>query len=1352
MTIRRSLLSLICLASYFAAPPASAQIEVPEPLELWRQWVLYGEDFRACPLLNGWSPSDQSGYICAWPGELNLAIDAERADFSQVWTVYAEAWVPLPGNQEIWPSDLTIGGAAQAAVLRQGRPMIRLAVGSYRINGSLSWTTRPASIPVPVQTGLLRLTLDDQAITNPEIEDGQLWLGLRAGAIVEEDQLSVNVYRRLTDGLPIRVETRIELDIAGQSREVALQGALLPGFVGEALRSELPVQLDPDGTLRTQVRPGRWIVSVMSRHPQLVQQIDRPAAVNPWPADEIWSFQSQPRLRVSALEGALAIDSQRSGVPGDWQNLPSYRVTAGASVNLVERSRNDASNENRLSLQRNLWLDFDGGGFTAQDRVQGQMRSEWRLDMAVPYTMTMASIDEENLLVTDGLAAGLQGVELRELELRLESTARLAAMTQLPVTGYTELFGSVNTTLHLPPGHRLVAAPGADSAFGAWLERWRLLDVFLVLIVAVASWRLFGVVPGLVALAALVLMFHEPLAPRWSWLNLILAMALLRVAPVGRLKTFCRRYQMVSIAALVLLLIPFTVAQLRVVVFPQLEQYSLQRGISSDFERSFAAFSASPERSQFFRAADAVSSAGVDRSRNTVNLLEEVMVTGSRISKATDRYQPGALVQTGPGLPDWAWNRYELEFRGPVQAGQTYRMIIFGPGLTATWRVASVVLALALFWLLARTGFRWPTQLLRAGPSAAAALVAVMLWPDAGHAQELNQFPSPALLAELKVRLTEPAACHPICAELNNATLELADETLRLQLEFAVQATVAVPIPGDGQTWQPQSITVDGVAAGILHRGQDGQLWLRLNAGVHDVVAQGLIAATDSLTLPFPLMPHRINVAADGWDVAGITEGRLPSGALELIRQRQGDDANAELPATVFSPYASVIRTLSFELDWSVNTVVRRVAPAQAAFTLPITLLPDEAVVTPGIEVDGGTAIVAFAPGQDVVSWESRIPSAEQVTLTAVADAPSTESWRFAVGYLWHADYVGFPESPPEFFSSAIYTPEYFPRPGESLTLNITRPEPASGDTIAIDGVQYTRAIGARASQSNLDFEFRSTRGTEHVITLPAASELDSVAIDGNVLPLRLSGNSLSIPITPGEHNVNLAWRNSEGIALRATLPAVDLGAGASNLTLGLQLPNDRWVLYTSGPTLGTAVLYWAELLVFVIAAFILGRLAFSPLRSHEWLLLGLGLSTFAWPVLLLFGVWAFVMSWRSSAKPELSRLWFNALQCGLAGLTLVALLALLGAIPFGLLGAPNMQIVSPVEFNALSWFADRSNGPTPIAATFSVSLWFYKAAMLAWALWLSFALLRWLPWAWRAYSHGGFWQGRVTAGPATGA
>jgi hypothetical protein len=45
-----------------------------------------------------------------------------------------------------------------------------------------------------------------------------------------------------------------------------------------------------------------------------------------------------------------------------------------------------------------------------------------------------------------------------------------------------------------------------------------------------------------------------------------------------------------------------------------------------------------------------------------------------------------------------------------------------------------------------------------------------------------------------------------------------------------------------------------------------------------------------------------------------------------------------------------------------------------------------------------------------------------------------------------------------------------------------------------------------------------------------------------------------------------------------------------------------------------------------------------------------------------------------------------------------------------------------------------------------SISLWWYKLAMLAWALWLSFALTRWTRWAWEVFIRDGLWPGRRAA------
>jgi hypothetical protein len=1264
--------------------------------------------------------------------------------------VHAEDWLALPGNAEHWPAEVTLDGVPAAVVERNGQPAVRVTAGTHTVAGTLSWAQRPASVAVPGQTVLVSLTVDGERIARPEIERGTLWLGLIPEAAVEEDRLDVAVYRLVTDGIPIGSVTEIQLDVAGQSREVELAGALLPGFIGERLQSVLPVQLDADGTLRVQVRPGDWRVRLTSHAESFLTEIVLPEASAPWPDDEIWSYAADTNLRVAVLEGAPAIDALASGVPNDWQNLPSYAVAADTTLALTERSRNDADEANRLVLGRQLWLDFSGDGFTTLDAVSGELSSGWRLDMAAPYVMTMATRDladprpENNLLITAGDDEGVQGIELRTTRPNIQTTSRVEAGGALPVTGYLDAFDTVNTTLNLPPGYRLLAAPGADSVAGAWLNDWRLLDLFLALIVATATWRLLGIGPGLLAALTMVLVFHEPAAPRWAWLNLLVAIGLLGVAPEGRLRRFASTYSNASLAALVLLLVPFTTIQLKNFVFPQLERPVLVRSdMLPGRLQTQPALERLPESAAMSVMVPQASDETADRA---ARLEEAVSGVGFGIAQepTVSRYLPGTLVQTGPGLPDWTWTRAQLNWTSPVGPGQSYRLVIAGPASVAAWRLASVLAAFALLGFLARGTVRLPAGLLRGASQAAAVLVAALLVaPERGHAQTVNNFPSPDLLAELKARLTEPAPCQPQCAELTSATAEISGETLTVELQFANQADVAVPLPGTAQGWRADTVTVDGAATAALYADNAQRYWLALTEGVHSVELSGLLPAANSVTVPFPFSPRTITVTAPGWDVSGVTDGRLPSGALELVRQQQDGTPAEELGVTEFQPFVRITRRIEFSLEWSVRTVVQRIAPSESAFTLEIPLLAEEAVLTPGIEVADGSATAAFAAGVSNVSWESRLPAAETLTLASADDAPWVEHWIFGVGPLWRAELEGIPRAPSGFGDFSL---EYLPRPGETLTANLTRPEPAGGDTIAIDEVDYTASVGERLTQSNLSFTYRSTRAEQHIVTLPEGSELDSVTIDRRTVALRLDGNQLELPVTTGEHAVEIAWRNAREIGAIERLDPVDLGAGASNLRASVNLPRDRWVLWSFGPRLGSAILYWSELLVFAVAAFVLGRLAWSPLRTHEWLLLGLGLSTFAWPTLLLFAVWAFAMSWRGRFKRELDERAFNGMQMALGFLTVAALTTLLGAIPTGLLGAPDMQIVSPAGFGTLSWFEDRSAGLTPSAGAVSVSLWFYRGAMLAWALWLSFALLRWLPWAWRAYNTGGLWRGKVAA------
>ena len=95
-----------------------------------------------------------------------------------------------------------------------------------------------------------------------------------------------------------------------------------------------------------------------------------------------------------------------------------------------------------------------------------------------------------------------------------------------------------------------------------------------------------------------------------------------------------------------------------------------------------------------------------------------------------------------------------------------------------------------------------------------------------------------------------------------------------------------------------------------------------------------------------------------------------------------------------------------------------------------------------------------------------------------------------------------------------------------------------------------------------------------------------------------------------------------------------------------------------------------------------------------------------------------------------------------LIGLTATALGILLVAVHAGLLGNPEMFISGNGSSRTmLRWFQARSGPLLPQPGCVSISIWWYRLAMLVWALWLAAALLRWLRWGWQNFSSGGLFH-----------
>ncbi|MDR3389518.1 MAG: hypothetical protein P4L92_20930 [Rudaea sp.] len=1402
----RQLLIALCAVVFStgiqAQAPGKDDVQIPSALKDWQPWVLKGLEYRGCPFLASSAPNEPADFICAWPERLILASTRDGATFSIRWRVEAPGWVPLPGDAEHWPQQVSVNAQRQPvlahAVGDAGEaPALWLGVGNHEISGRIPWREQPQSLAIPASIGLIALSVDGKPVAPVQRDGGEITLGRVGTGAPEADNILLRVYRKLSDGVPAQLSTRIVLAVAGQAREEIIGPALPAGFAPLSLNSTWPARLDGDGRLHVQVQPGAetLVLEAHATKPLTAAEAQLPAA--PWPKQEVWSYEAAPRLRVTATSGAVQLDPRQAEVPGDWQMLPAFALGDGARLVIEERSRGLAPDEgNRLSLQREAWLDFSGAGWFARDHIGGNMAQGWRFDVATPFALEQADARNsardgrigEPLLVTRGARPELSGVEWRTPNVDLDAGVRIASAAAMPVTGWQQTFDHVEATLHFPFGYKLLGAPGADSAAGSWIAGWTLLDVFVCAILALLAWRLLGLV-GVAAMAAyLLLAYQESGSPLWSLLA-VLALALIaRALPAGKLARAAELLRRAALVLLVLVALPFVAAQVRYAIYPQLEvqrAYPLGDVVPGNYGGIYR-HKAAPQAADAAKdeeiahetvpesapmpvsppvQAEAQMAAKPVRRMNAPagaagksQALDTIAVTGSSIRRVDigtaspvqlaeqiDHYSQTTVVQTGSGAPSWnlgstAW----LNWSGPVVATQSVHLLIAPPWLVRPLRI---VLALLLAWLIwrvfrAAAGVR-PTH----GPLPGTTAVALGLLCLGATAltttAQAQGYPPDDLLRQLRERVTEAPTCAPACAGFAEAQIDANGDSVSVVLEAHAGERVAVPLPVDAVAVALKGIRVDGAADEAVVRDDNGGLWLTLNRGVHRVQLDFSIYA-DKVSLAFPLKPARVLFAGQGWEASGLSEEHLLTETLTLARARGAAGSTPGSGVQQFPPYVRVDRSLSLGLEWSTATHVERLSPAQGGFTVEVPVLAGEHVSTSGIKVQNGKVPAAIGDGAGGTDWQSTLDKAEMLTLVAPVLTDRAEVWHVLVSPTWHVEFSGVPgvgpasgDNPDDFRNF-----EFHPLPGETLSLHITRPPPAEGALRAIDAANLRSEIGQHASTHVLGFSLRASQGGDHVIVLPKGAEVLGVSRNGQSLNLRSLDGKLSLPVTPGVHRYEVRFRDDAQTGTVVRTPLVALGLPAANVALDVQLPADRWLLATSGPPVGPAVLYWGELALMLAVAFALARTQRTRLRFRDWLLLGLGFSTFSWAALLVVVAWLFAFDWRGRGELPQVRWRFNLVQAALVLLTVIALFALASAIPQGLLGQPDMHVAGNGSgAQSLQWFADRSADALPQATAVSLPLWVYKALMLAWALWLANALIGWLRDGFAAWTKDGYWR-----------
>ncbi|MBU2886438.1 hypothetical protein KO507_11750 [Gilvimarinus agarilyticus] len=1317
--MKKIILFLVATALLLSTLPGHAAYDpsaTPKPLAEWADWIRAERPDAACVL------ASNSAHHCVWPKSLQLNVNDSGGKFTLEVDLYRRTQVILPGDDNHWPLAVTDQTGTSLNLFRYNNaPAVVLDAGNHTINGRFEWGALPKLLSIPRQTGLLSLTRHQQVVPRIEVDRDTLRLQGQVQEIAdsEADDVNVRVYRLLQDGIPMALTTRIHLDVSGTSREIQLEQVLPQHFKAQSVQSNLAARINADNTLTALVKPGRWHIDIQAYSLQNLPPLSANINEALWPEQEIWSFAADTQYRNANISGAPTVDPAQAQVPAQWVNHPAYLLNHEHPATLEEISRISGERKNKLTLNKKLWLDFNGAGFTIEDTLTGELGPNARLNVVEAYQLGSASTPNQPLVVSQ--LNDQLGVEVRQQSVNLSAVGRMPRQSSIPVSGWDESFESVSSQLFLPPGWSILATSGADNVSGVWIDRFNLWDIFLILIIAVAVKRVGGWRAAALALFVVVLTYQRQGAPLIIWLNFAICIALAQHVK-DKWHQRLSYYTLASFALFAVIMLPFAINQARMVAYPQLEHSQINTLQAPHAEKAQSADKVSV-------VARTLEEKVVDQSSNILSSIRYAEAPAPQKEILSTEYDAQQQVQAGPPRMKWQWNSARLNWTGPVTHTQTLTLLMVPPILDKLGHLLALLSPLLLAWLLWLKSPR-PSlpQLPRSSVAAVLALIVGSGWTPAPEASVVidNE-----LLDDLRERLFATPDCHPSCAVINSTLVQAHDQQVTVQLEVSAQALTTLSLPELGYNW-PQQVTLNNKAA-TLQRADLGFM-LAVPKGRHQVVLSGQVPSRQTLDLNFSTVVHNVTTELDGWSV---NLSQKPGRHLQLNPVQTQTNDQVELQPNDIAPFIRVERHIQLEHDWMVHTRVYRMAPSQGGINASVPLLPGEQPLSDSELIDGAMP-VQLAPTQRSVEWRSRLEPNTSLELTA-ADANSQryEVWQLSAAPKWHVKTTS--EATKLLQGDQV---KWLPRPGDNLTLEVSRPTPVEGATLALSELTLGQTLGKGLQTNTLNVSVQTYQAGKFEFQLPSGAELTRLHVNGREQPSAQQSGKLAIPVSADTQNVELQWQSPSELSLLTKPKPIRLDYPFANAEISITLPSDRWVLWVSGPQIGPAVLLWSIVAVVLLLAIALAKTKLTPLRTWEWILLSLGIVTMNALLLLIIAACFIALTVRGRTACASLGNNFNVMQVFLIIFSVVSLLLLLVTIPYGLLAQPQMLVQGNGSSNhLLHWFIDQGAGSTPQVTIISLPLWAYRLVMLLWSLWLAFALTGWLRWGWQQLSNGGIWH-----------
>jgi hypothetical protein len=1323
----------------------------PQNLEKWSDWLTDSLKEEQVPsLYNNYSKT-----VSLWKSPLKISVNSRGGKFSQTITIFEESlWVNLPGSKQ-WPKDVKDSrGKKLVVVKRASAPSLLLERGSHIISGKFSWSKLPQTLTIPNDNTILNFTRNSKKVENPLIRGNLLSLleaKKRSTLQEESNSIRIKVFRHLDDEIPQILTTKLKIVVTGKTRDSELGRVISQDFELISITSPIPAVVSKDGTLRVELKTGVWEIDVKARAKGIFNSFTTTAGGNEWPKQELWSFQERNSMRVVSLSGVSQVDPSQTDMPRVWHSLPAYLINWDDTLKLNEKGRGDQTpTPNSFSLTREFHLDFDGKGFTVEDKMNGRVNEATQLSMTEPFELGKATLNgKPHLVVKTEFGSG---VGLSTGNINLSTISRVKEGSVVPVSGWSVPQKSVSSTLNLPPGWELFHISGVDSVGRSVVSSWSLWEIFLALLLLVLLFKTFGTLWAFIGGTAILLLFHTTGSPQIFWLAILITTSVLKIVPQNSFRNILRFVYAAFMIILVWMVIPLSIKTVRTVFYPQLKQ---SKGVSDYYEVMDSDNSRRVLLEKEIKIAKDKTSMPQNKMALQRSLAMEITSDASYGSSAESfnqsssysqnlrKYSQTENLQTGPGKPSWSWDRYYFTSDSEVEPTAKLKFYLISPifmrfaNLLAV--VSLVALTLRLLYLLKEVPqFKKGEKEMK---TISSSILILMFLLAPANLQAQTDYPPKYLFDKIEKNVKEELAkkplCFPKCAEIESGKVIVKNEKVVAKFTILAQEETVLPFLSLNQgSWTPQEISVNGKES---FAKVDGSIALLLKQGVNSVIFRGPVL-NNQISLTFPTALHNFSVDAPAWSVTGVKDGQLPGKMVQLRKTEVKKIASNSSVGTQPDVESFVIINRQFSIgdEQQVYTSVVRKAPLNRPLTVKVKLLEKEALLTADITVKDGIATIEIPANRNSVNFRSRFPMVSSLFLESKNSSSQVETWSFSVEPRYKVNFSGLlPVKTTGVTAQKIWKP----RKGDSLNVVINKSKAMVGKTTTVESAKVEVVGGKRSSRCILNLQVNSSMGEAMTVYLTDKSVVEKLSVDGREQTISKEGSVVKVPLHPGIQKVVLEWKDTTKISILEKTQEIKLSTDVSNISINYRVPRSRWIIALGGPLLGPAMLIWGILSVFILFAFLLPKVTQTPLNIVSWIFLFLGVSSIHYLGGVPLILWFVVISYRKKYEGSVESVGFSWMQIGIVLVTLFALCSLAISIPVGLLSSPNMHITGngSSAYNFF-WYQDRSSLTLPQGWFLSFPIWVYRGVMLLWSVWIAANISKWVKWSWDGFSYRGLW------------